>query len=944
MFSRSVAPFWFVFCLSFFAGVHSAWAQVVIHERVDLPRRAANGEAAAPAAALSVADSSGSLIQPPDPLSYGPVREHRVVYTRFWRHTPEVTAATPSQALQGRVELVDTFSGEVVASAPLSRGYTESSTEVVGPFNGSVCGPDPWYSTFFEPRTDQPLARYPSGSSVGIGARAVVEEAGCDRPNSITSWCPCYLASSQDIKHARGFFLRTLPETVVPDSLLVTAQPDTLAPGETADLTVRLTDPYGFEVDVDVVAGMDGQTPVTLLASGGTGGLVYAGAAPEASVTVPYAEARAGAVGYAAGADAPLNNAPVVISATAAGYSGTGRIVLRGAPCDADTTSSVAVAPDPVPAWGSAVITGSVDVPCGGALADDVTVRLTLSATSYGTLRHNDREGLALDVPYGALQAGEVTFEADELGPSCAVCPTVWLRMTGAFPPAETSFSVSTPEPPAVPPTPSGPLQISFDEPDGTTTSIDWGLDLRAAGARASFGVTDGEFRTNRTEGEIVWRSAPAEIADLAGARISVTIRGEGYLDAAGSAPDWLRVSYVVDGGPEVPVAERLGRFGSEVVTADSISGGWVQVIIRSQATGRNESHFWDDVSVTAGAPAASAFAPGSPPAFLATGSEAPACDLTVDDVCAQEPPDWEVLERFRALEDSLTGNPYGLLSVPCDELAAWQELALHEIPLNVLDHFLGRNKRPRTCSTPPPGPTNPMPLTQCNGGEWSVQRLEDAYGAVVNLDYYAVQLSLPASMGSAARRAQARALFETIRVQFARFLGDTEFWPSHNSAGDDFWGMEWARWRGGVLGTYAEFDLPIPFVPDPADRLGVLATAYETGPPVWRWRFTTVSSPPGRAGSHPVSGTREFGIREQVDGTYVFYTRGIDRLSDRFQESVDLAFDGGHDLWQLVQSEVAADATARGWAATVMPGVFYRPDWVSLEDYFAGALSLSKK
>ncbi|MEL6614418.1 MAG: hypothetical protein AAFQ43_01695, partial [Bacteroidota bacterium] len=573
--------------------------------------------------------------------------------------------------------------GEVVASTPLVRGFYESGTEVVGPFNGSSCGPNPWHYTFFEPRLDQPLALYPSGGSVGIGVRRAVDEAGCDRPNSITNWCPCYLNSAQEIKWVDGITLKTFPHQVVPDTLSVIAEPDSLGADEVSVITVRLTDAYGFEVDLDVAPSMDDQTPVQLQASGGTGGLVYAGAAPEASVTVPYAEARAGAVAYVAGMDPPSEDTPVAISATAAGFSGTGRIVLRGVPCDADTTSSVAVSPDPVLAGESAGVTGSVGIACGDPLADDAPVRLTLSATSYGVLRHGSSEGLSLNLPYGALRAGEVTFEADERGPSCAVCPTVWVRMTGEFPPAETSFSVSAPESTTAPP-PGDPLQISFDDPDGTTHSFDWGLDTRGAGPRAVFGVLNGEFRTNRAEGEIVWRSSPVSIEDFDDVQLSLTIRGEGTLDAAGSAQDWLRVSYVVDGSPEVVVAERFGRFNKsapEVVSADSVSGEWVQIVVRSQTTGKNEFHFWDDVSITAGAPAAPAFVPGSPPAFLSTGSEAPACDLTVDDVCPQEPPDWEVVERLRALEDALANDPHGLLSVPCDELEAWQELAQHEIP-----------------------------------------------------------------------------------------------------------------------------------------------------------------------------------------------------------------------------------------------------------------------
>jgi hypothetical protein len=66
---------------------------------------------------------------------------------------------------------------------------------------------------------------------------------------------------------------------------------------------------------------------------------------------------------------------------------------------------------------------------------------------------------------------------------------------------------------------------------------------------------------------------------------------------------------------------------------------------------------------------------------------------------------------------------------------------------------------------------------------------------------------------------------------------------------------------------------------------------------------FSTLQTENG--GKHPVSGNRGFGIRDNNDGTWTFYSKGSDRLSDsklNYVKTVpsgeDAIFMAGHDFW----------------------------------------------
>ena len=282
-------------------------------------------------------------------------------------------------------------------------------------------------------------------------------------------------------------------------------------------------------------------------------------------------------------------------------------------------------------------------------------------------------------------------------------------------------------------------------------------------------------------------------------------------------------------------------------------------------------------------------------------------------------PPDWSVARLAHALE----ADPYGLLDVPCDQIASWADVGSHVPPPLVLDRLQNQEAA--------------EPWWNSAWGDWDVQELTEAAGALVNMDYYAVTLRLPEGES-------AGDYFEHVRRNLNDFISSSlaEFRPY---AGDS------ARWADGpVLATIGHFDVFQGGLN--VEDLAVIVSDYEHSSEGGRWRFTTIWSP-GTWG-HPVSGTREFGLAPNGDSTYTFYTRGVDRLAkpwDRaaatlssvFGSDPNAQFQGADALWRSLQEFVESDIDAWGGGAgaTVVPPTVYRPDWEEVRGYFERTITL---
>ena len=179
----------------------------------------------------------------------------------------------------------------------------------------------------------------------------------------------------------------------------------------------------------------------------------------------------------------------------------------------------------------------------------------------------------------------------------------------------------------------------------------------------------------------------------------------------------------------------------------------------------------------------------------------------------------------------------------------------------------------------------------------FSIQTIGAARGDL-SIDMYEVRIDrLPSGTSSTA-------LIRHIRENLARFVDsrNTEFNPYSPADG--------SKWRSSSpTGTVFNLDIAGP------DNAAVVASLVTPT----KWRFTTIETPD--TGSHPVSGHREFGIRETDNGKFIVYTKGADRFTYTSAGGAleTAAFAAANQLWESFQEKVAAYVNANGGVASVL-------------------------
>ena len=183
-----------------------------------------------------------------------------------------------------------------------------------------------------------------------------------------------------------------------------------------------------------------------------------------------------------------------------------------------------------------------------------------------------------------------------------------------------------------------------------------------------------------------------------------------------------------------------------------------------------------------------------------------------------------------------------------------------------------------------------------------TVQKIEDAESDDVNLDFYPVQIdTFPTVDGYQLTGPE---FVSYVRTHFNDFI-DT-FYSVFYPFKPDPDGPKWNS--NNPLGAVIGIDLLGP------DNAAVVCGEADD----IHWRFVTVRTSLEDTGSHPVSGTREFGLR---NGN-IFYTRGADRTTG-FPESLplgpDIAFGVGKKLWSSLQLKTTEFVNNHGGKATAL-------------------------
>jgi hypothetical protein len=219
--------------------------------------------------------------------------------------------------------------------------------------------------------------------------------------------------------------------------------------------------------------------------------------------------------------------------------------------------------------------------------------------------------------------------------------------------------------------------------------------------------------------------------------------------------------------------------------------------------------------------------------------------------------------------------------------------------------------------------------------GKWAVQYIEDGVG-LINLDYYPVSIAtLPIKPGTGVRftgpefvtfvrknlnylvdfpPGVTQPMFQPhdTRWGFPNYNHDIGPWSNDNPVGAVV-SIEVAG-VGGVLGL---------------EYGAVLASKYKNSPSLSYWRFSSIYTQ--WDSYHPVSGNREFGIK-QVGPHWEFYTRGADRTSNTQYHINNLfVFDGGHQVWLSFQRKLAAFINNNGGSATPLVAISQRYNWVEI-------------
>ncbi|NQD69659.1 hypothetical protein HP439_02845 [Sphingobacterium shayense] len=278
-------------------------------------------------------------------------------------------------------------------------------------------------------------------------------------------------------------------------------------------------------------------------------------------------------------------------------------------------------------------------------------------------------------------------------------------------------------------------------------------------------------------------------------------------------------------------------------------------------------------------------------------------------------------------LKNKLFNKPFALIAdIPCELIKEWVQTAKHRPHQQQID------KLKTIKATPNIVPWLNDPIIA------RVQAIEDAYSTVVNMDYFPVTIDqLPIINGV---RQTPEQMLNYIRKNLNDFVDTnrSKFTPYQYYGIDDVSLWNSSNPINAVIGIDIGGWLP--------DNGAVIVSNYTPT----SWTFTTVNDP--KFNDHPVSGNRDFGYQRNADGSFTFYTRGVDRLTNYdaswIQDSELLQFMMGGSpfgqadaLWRSFQDKISNFVNKNKGKAKIDMEQIHRPDWELLEKIIKGKASL---
>lgn len=204
----------------------------------------------------------------------------------------------------------------------------------------------------------------------------------------------------------------------------------------------------------------------------------------------------------------------------------------------------------------------------------------------------------------------------------------------------------------------------------------------------------------------------------------------------------------------------------------------------------------------------------------------------------------------------------------------------------------------------------------------FSIQRIGEGYGEL-NIDRYVIRIEKFPTDPVTQLAYTEKAFFEHVRQNFPKFLQPFPRTGVPQSLAP-YSDTDRASWvSADPLGTVMRFTIDPQVGPDVlgpriADNALVLCTEYVSQQDRdHHWNFSTMTGPAPDY-YHPVSGTRQFGLRTG-NGDWLFYTRAADRLGGVAEVTLSGQVYEGQDIyWKFFQKELAKFVNDNGGKATI--------------------------
>ncbi len=271
---------------------------------------------------------------------------------------------------------------------------------------------------------------------------------------------------------------------------------------------------------------------------------------------------------------------------------------------------------------------------------------------------------------------------------------------------------------------------------------------------------------------------------------------------------------------------------------------------------------------------------------------------------------------RINALQEFVAGRPLGLFTINDIAFQKWANLASYI---------------PSTTSL------NNASIVLASDAISRVKSMNAPYSQITNLDYFPVKIiSLPTING---HRLTANELLEYIRLHLNDFVDNTTMTITpHDASNLALWNTSTTRGNGAVLKTSVNRVS--------SNSEGWLVASSDVNEPN-NFKLTTLKDPL-YTGALPrnYNSNREYGYTTNTDGTYTFYSKGVDRAiggeSKIFENAVKEELAETLDPSGIIFQDILENLIKRaGGNAIIEDFAIYRPNYSKIKSVIEGSKPL---